>query len=418
MNTSLRLNSLPSSVFDGNPVDEVGKISVIVNGEKVNRAEIVATGRLAAAEYMGKKISEHRFNGAEKYVSRLGDTDYGSISKFHNVNKFMFCAAKAYEAVGKEAPTSYEEAKRDSQLSRDRTFLATMAAIDRDVLDPLFFAVWNDVGGSLMQWEATPMGSTKQIDIRSNDIFLFEDSSWGSGRSTSKNYLYGKTVTLTPKMYSCNATIKWYQDIVNGDAGRYYAAIMNGMWNKIYAILISGFQTAIADTGAGYIPASLSASTYTTENWITITDKVAAANGVQVTDLMAIGSRTSLSHVLPVDSTGGAITGLQYGLGREWFGRGFLPNAGGVDLMPITPAIVPGTQNSTLDTIDLGDSIYILAKGGMGYAPMFGVYAEGNPITLTATPSETADFTIDINVGAMFEIKPIFASKVGVITEA
>jgi hypothetical protein len=48
---------------------------------------------------------------------------------------------------------------------------------------------------------------------------------------------------------------------------------------------------------------------------------------------------------------------------------------------------------------------------------MRGVYADGNPIMLTATPSETADFTIDINVGALFDIAPLFASKVGVITD-
>ena len=37
---------------------------------------------------------------------------------------------------------------------------------------------------------------------------------------------------------------------------------------------------------------------------------------------------------------------------------------------------------------------------------------------LTATPSETADFTIDINAGAMMDFKTVFASKVGVITNA
>ena len=115
------------------------------------------------------------------------------------------------------------------------------------------------------------------------------------------------------------------------------------------------------------------------------------------------------------------MTGLQYGLGEAWFYNGYLPKAAGVDLFPVTPAIVPGTQNSTLDTIDTGDNIYILAKGL--YRPLVGARYEGTPITLTATPSGgngyaqgTADFTIDINVTATLDIQPVFASKVGVIT--
>lgn len=181
---------------------------------------------------------------------------------------------------------------------------------------------------------------------------------------------------------------------------------------------MQGLKNAVA--AQTYIPAGLTANTYTTQNWIRITDLVAAANGVRVDNLMAVGTRSALSNLLPVDGTGGAITGLQYGLGEQWFTNGYLPKAGGVDLFPVTPSIVPGTQNSTLDTIDTGNDIYILAKGL--YKPMYGVYMEGTPITLTATPGGTgnaqgtADFTIDINAGAMFDIKPVFASKVGVVT--
>lgn len=409
----MRLNSLPQSVFNSANAEDS---KIRVNGGELSRNDIVTTGRLVACEYLGNKINATKGNG-DKYASRLnGQSDYATVAKLHGDSKFMFCAAKAYQAVGKAAPATVEEAKRDYSLSRNEVFLRTMAAIDRDVLDPLFFAVFDSVGGRLMQWEAAPLGRTTEVDIRSNDVFVFEDSSWGSGRSTPKNYLYSKSITLTPKMYSCNATIKWYQDVVNGDAGRYYASIMNGMWNKIYAILMNGLKTAISSTS--YVPTGLTAATYTTNNWLTITTKVAAANGVRRDDLMAVGSIQALSNVLPVDGTGGAITGLQYGLGDEWFSKGFLPKAGGVDLLEISPVIVPGTQNSTVDTIDTGNSIYVVPKAGVGYAPMYGVYAEGSPITLTATPSETADFTIDINCGAMFEIKPLFASKVGVITDA
>lgn len=412
----LKLNSIPNSVFAATDISDNSKIAV--NNTTLSRADIVATGRLVACEYFGNIANA---NSEDKpYVSRLNsNTDYASLSRKHTEKKLLFCAAQVAKNLGMEAPKTFEEVRANAaRYGRDGDFLKVMAAIDRDVLQPLFFDVLDAVGASLMRWEAIPFGSTKQIDVGSNDVFLFEDGSWGSSRSTTKNYLYGKSLTINPTMYTCNATIKWYQDVVSGDAGRYYAAIMRGMYSKIYAKMMRALQTATT----AYIPEKLRTETFSTENWIEISDKVAALNGVRVDRLMAIGTRKALSQVLPVDGQGGAITGLQYGLGEEWFKNGFLPKAAGIDLFPVTPAIVPTTQNTTIDTIDTGDKIYIVAKGG--YAPMMGGYFEGTPIDLVATPGGadgaqgTADFTIDINVSVAFDIKPVFASKIGMIGSA
>lgn len=420
MSLAMKLNSLPQTIFDAaNPNGkDIADTVLRVNSAELSRNDIITSGRLVACEWLGNRLNESKRYIGEKYTTRLNDAkmDYATLAKMHADQKFMFCATMAYREVGKEPPKNVETAKKDIGLWNNSTFWRTAAAIDRDVLDPIFFNIFDSIGGRLLQWEQAPIGRTTEIEIRSNDVFIFEDSSWGSGRSTTKNYLYSKSVTLTPKAYSCNATIKWYQDVVNGDPGRYYAALYRGMWNKVYAILMSGMKTAVASTD--YVPSGLTFATYTSSNWLQACTLVAAVNGVTRNDLMAIGTAQALSNVLPTDGTGGAIAGLQYGLGEEWFTRGFMPNCAGVDLLEVAPVVVPGTQNSTLDTIDTGESIFILPKGGVGYAPMYGVYAEGTPITLVATPSETANFTIDINVGAFFDIKPVFASKVGVITDA
>lgn len=409
----LKINSISNDIFDSVKCSDS---KVVINGVTLSRNDIVATGRLIALEYAGKQLNQRtdlksKFNS----LAEARGLDYATIAQDHQKSKFLFCAAIANKAVGKEAPASFEEARKGNYYT-NKDFWAAYNAIDVDVITPILPTIFEDVAaGGLMQMVDVPLGQTYQIDVTSNDVFLFEDSSWGSGRSTTKNYLYGKTVTLNPKMYSCNATIKWYQDVVQGDAGRYYAAIMGGMFNKIYAIFISTLTTAAADTK--YVPAGLKQSTYTSANWINLTTLVATANGVSRRDLFAFGSPQALSALLPVDSSGNAIVGLQYGLGESWFERGYLPIAQGVELIEVDPVIVPGTQNSTLDTIGLGDNIYIAAKGGYGYAPIYCGIAEGTPITMEATPRETADFTIDINVGAMFDIKPVFASKLGVLAD-
>lgn len=422
----LKLNSIPKNVFEATDVSATQKITVNSNsGSKtVSRKDIVSTGRLVACEYIGSLINANKFN-IEKYNSKLDGSavDYATLARGFKEKKLLFCAAHADKLDGiTEHATTFEEFKRNSaRYMRNANFMNANAAIDREVLEPIFFAVMDSVASGLMQLEAVPIGQTKEITIASNDAFVWEDSSFGSVRSVSKNYLYDGVVTLNPHVVACNATIKFYQDLVNGDAGRYYAAIIRGYYSKIYAMQIAALNGAVGLDNNPYIPAGLTSDTYTTANWIQITDLVAASNGVRVQDLMAVGTRSALNNVTPVDGTGGAILGMSYGLGEEWFRNGFLGNVGGVDLFPVTPSIVPGTQNSTLDTIDTGNNIYILAKGG--YRPIMGAYAEGSPFMLSANPygaegsaQGTADMTIDINVSAYIDIKAVFGSKVGVIT--
>lgn len=413
----LKLNSLQNNIFDSETIalklNSIGEKGIKVGETTIIRSDIIATGRLVACEYIGSHLNK-RSKNLEEYKSRLnGKTDYATLSKLHTDAKFAFCAGKAYEAIGAPIPDNINEIKQDRSLYNNDIFLATMQSIDKSIIQPLFFDVIDDVSmGGLMNWSEVGIGQTKQIDIKSNDVFMFQDASHGSQWASPYNYMYGKTVTLTPKPRTCNVKIKWYQDIVNGEAGEYYAAIMRGMYSDIYANFVNVLTQASQNTK--YMPSSLIATSYTTQNWLQITTNVAAANGLTRSDLVAFGLAVALNNVLPVDSQG-AMLGLQYGLGEEWFRSGFLPKAGNVDLLEIRPAIVPHTQNRDIVTIFPDDVIYIAAKGAGSYAPIQGVYAAGSPLTLTLTPDQDADMTINIAVEAMYDFAPIFGSKIGMI---
>ena len=410
----IKLNSISRAAFDAAGVGEDITITAL-DGTKVSRRDLISAGRLCACEYAGMNLNG-RSDVKGEFKSRLNEkTNYADFSRDTSDKMFLFCAAMANKAVGMPAPASIEAVKSNANYAKDLVFLRTLAAITADVLEPVYPLVLSDVGmGGLMQWEPVPFGGTKEIDIKSNDYFVFEDSAWGSARSASYNALYAKTVTLNPRPYTTRAKIKWYQDVVNGDAGRYFAAIMRGMWNKIYAIFIQRLVAATSNTAL--VPSALTVSTYTTANWNALTTKVAAVNGVTRADLLAFGEIGPLSKVVPTDGTGGAMLGMQYGLGERWFREGFLPNAAGVSLLEIMPAVVPGTQNSSIDTIGLGTSIIVTAKAGYGYAPIFGGYYDGSPLTLELTPDKTGDLTIDLTATAMFDIKAVVASKIGVMT--
>lgn len=410
----LKLNTLSNTVFDAAGVGE--DITIVAqDGTKVARRDLISAGRLCATEYTGLNLAG-RPDVKEDFRSRLNNkAEYSAFSHDVSDKMLLFCAAMANKADGRPAPASVAEVKKNANYARNEAFLRALAAISVDVLEPIYPTVMSDVAmGGLMQWEPIPFGGTKEINIKSNDYFRFEDSAPGSARSASYNRLYAKTITLSPKFYTTQAKILWYQDIVNGDAGRYFAAIMRGMWNKIYAIFIG--QLVAATSNTALVPSALTVSTYTTANWNSLTTKVAAVNGVTRSDLLAFAEIGPLSKVIPTDGLGAAMLGMQYGLGERWFREGFLPNAAGVSLLEIVPAVVPGTQNSTVDTIGLGSSIIVTAKGGYGYAPIFAGYYDGSPMVLELTPDKTGDLTIDLTATAMFDIKPVVASKIGVMT--
>lgn len=411
----LHINSLSNSLFAYRANEDDQTVGAGQN--KISRNKIIATGRLCAVEYAGSVLSGGK---QEKYKSRLNgfDGDYAALSKAHMDQKLIFCATKAYESVGRSAPESAEEVKKDHTLASDPVFLRTMAAIDTEIVSPLLFDVISDLNGMVMDLTTVPMGSTKEIVVESNAAFLWEDGAVGSSHSATRNYLYDDVITLTPRAFHCAGRIKWYQDIVNNDgrsAGRYYMAIIRGLQSKITALTAKAFLDA-ANANSGYIPSYLYFQGFSSANWANARTAAAVANGVNPRDLMAFGRLNALQAVLPTGTPSDAA--LTFGLGEEWMKSGFLSMAAGIPLYEVLPAMVPGTVNTSGDMIGLpDDQIFVTARMGGGRAPVQGVIAEGWPITLTYTASETADFTIYINMTTLMDFKAVFANKIALIDD-
>ena len=252
---SLKLNSISLDNFKVNTADtKMGRIS---------RNELIATGRLVTMEYNGRLSNKVR--NKSEYKTRIDDIAYTNLSSGHKKNLLMFCAAQAYAVQGKPAPEDFAQVQNDLGLLRDRNFLATLAGISREIITPLLPYTISNMGGLLMETTTVPLGQTKEITVHSNDIFLFEDSSWGASRSTTMNYLYDDTITLNPRPYTCRAVIKWYQMVGNDvDIGWYYNAIMGGMYSRIMANYIGAIMT-LADNSP-YIPDYLTFDTYNSQN--------------------------------------------------------------------------------------------------------------------------------------------------------
>lgn len=408
-----RLNSISNSLFayKTNTADVIKLNGANGKVRNLNRDEIISGCRLATLEYFGK-LSETDKENVVKFNSKLGEK-YNSFQKGIWEDTVLYCAALANKTVGIEPYTSMEQVSADRSLYKNETFWKALAYISQEVITPLFPEVIPAATEKLIDWGAnTRRGESRIVEIGSNDFFVFDDDSWGSVSSKPYQYLYKAQIAITPKPYTAKTKIKWYQDIVGGEAGRYFEAFMRGAYGKMYAVIISKFKTALGN--AKYMPEGFKFDSYSQDNWNNAIMLLEAVNGVRRDQIMALGNLSSLSKVLPTVGTPAVAAGIQGMIGEEWVRNGFLANVAGVDLIESSLGVVPGTQNYNPKFIGLDDKIYLMAK--VGRAPMAGAMAEGSPITIDFTPRETADMTIDISETIVFDIAAAFSSKMVEIT--
>lgn len=405
------LNNLSRDIFSykSNNNQKIKVCSADGKSRDISRDELISAGRLATAEYFGR-IANATKNNTIKYLSKV--EDYASFSRNTWVETVVFCAAQANKAIGKAPYSNMKEVENDLGLYKNPIFLNALQSITQEVITPLLPAVMDGITDRLVMWDRGRIGETKLVDITSNDFFVFDDDSWGSVSSKPYQYLYKSQIAVTPKPYTAKTKIKWYQDIVDGEAGRYYAAFARGAASKMYAMTLGEFNKAVANSK--YMPSGMVIDGFSLDNWNQALMQAQALNGVSRNQLMALGSLAGLSKILPTVGTDGAVAGIQGEIGTEFVKNGFLANVAGVDLIEAGLTVVPGTQNYEPKFLGLDSAtkknVYVMAK--LGYAPMVGVIAEGSPITITFTPRETADMTIDIEETLIFNIKPAFSSKI------
>lgn len=397
---SLKLNNAPASLFIGSSSDE--------------RKDLVAGGRLLLSEAHGRKAAEVR---GEKFETRLNDAKYQETNEKLTQRTMLFCAKIAAAAKGEDAPADYAEfLKGGRKWASDPNFLRCLQGITSEVIAPLLPYTTSNALGALAFVDKVGIGQTYEVNVLSNDIFLFQDSAWGASRSVPKNYLYSKSIAINPKPRSAAAKIKWYQLVGNeqggADIGRYYLALAGGSNNKILALWNAAMTAGVSN--AAFVPSYLKKTGYSTANWIALAKAVSQANGLPRESIIAYGDWAALSKVLPSGTAQDAALTMQ--LGNEWFSKGFMGTCMGVPLAPIQNAYVAGTVNAASPTEMLSAStIYMLPRAGEGFAPVYIIF-EDDPIVLEMTPEQTGDMTIDVNMTISVEAKGCFASKVGVIS--
>lgn len=404
----LSLNSIPSKYF-------------AVNSDSTDlRGSIVGMGRVLMAEHARKGVKAMNLalnRGDVAGEPMISGTDYKEFNEKFQAEHLLYAAKLACDAVGIPAPESYEEFKRESlKFYKNERFFAVLQGIYEEILTPILPRVYSEAVSIFADVVSVGFGETYQLTVTSNDIPVFQDSSWGASRSVPTNTLYAKDYTLNPSPRTCQMKFKWHQLISNDmDFGRFFANLTAGLYAKTMGMFSQAMVAAASDTTL--IPTGLTYA-FSNLNWVSLANKISAVNNVGYGQLMAFGGAVALAKVLPNTVTGSTNVNMDAAiatlLGADYTASGYLGEFMGVRLMPLVDAVVPGTQNGNVTTILPTDKIWMMASNGR--KPLTIAMNEDTPITIDFDPEKSGDFMIGTNITVSLDIAAIFASRVGLVT--
>lgn len=410
----LNLNSISPAVFKVSAADTA-------DGTQ-KRADLVASGRLLAYEYARKAANGVRAamgikdNAGE---AKLSDEEYKTLNEAFQAEHLLYAANKADAMVGRPSPATFEEFRRQGQnYYKNMMFYQVLQGIYQEILTPILPRVYSEAVGVFADIVEVGFGETYALSIGSNDIPVFQDSAWGAARSVPRNRFYSKDYTLNPQPKTAQINAKWTQLVGNNvDFGRFFANISAGLYAKTMGMWNAAMSAAIQDTSL--VPTNLSV-TFSNQNWVSVANRLSAVNNTQISNLFATGNAVALSKVLPSEATGSTNVNMDAAiatlLGADYTRTGYLGQFMAVRLMPLVDAIVPGTQNTTVDTILPDDTIYMMA--GNGRKPLTIAYNRDTPITLEIDPSKAGDMEIGINMTIALDSVAVFADHIATISVA
>ena len=384
--------------------------SANVNNE---RETLVAAGRVLMRDCAARKHNEI-YPSATKISLKVADeNEYSKMNEGFRRRFFNYAGKVAYAQSGKTWDEEKDfDALRSMAKAKDLAFLKVLADITSEIVSPMIPDVISDLMGAFANVNRVGYGVNKEFNIKSNAIFAFEDTAWGV-RSQRAQYLYDKTIVARPRPASALTVINWYSYVAEGrDMGEYFMAIAEGIGSYVMGKFYKNFTAATANTTL--LPSAYSAAAYDSENFMKIAQNVAIANRVTRKEVACFGTILALDKVIPdvASNTSGAYA-MASVAGMEWLTAGFLSDYKGTPLFEIQNVFVPNTVNTSATHLISDTTLWFAALNG--YKPCEVVF-EGNDIYLDMTPSETEDFTIQIEATTALDVITIMGSKIGVIT--
>lgn len=350
--------------------------------EKFN--DLIDEAVFFAASEMENKVIENK-------DERLKNLNYG-IAQYCTENTKV---AGIFEDKGLEA-------MKDPRVFKCNDVLENYNVVLAEIINSVLPMVANrDLSNYLAEVRQIGWGETAQFVIKSNELYKVNEIAEGVNRGVLQP-IYDDMVTVNTRKTEVAAAIDWYPVAAGvydfGDFGLRYAKSFEAY---IFLKVIRNMAAATSALGAAY-----SASGFTNANWVTLAQRVSAANGGA--GVYAIGTLAALSQVYP------SAVGLQYGLGAKIAEDGYLNKYNGVTLIPVDQVFMPDGAVNTTGAFSIPDNIiYFVAADA--YKPVKIVF-EGESSVVERDPDYTPDRTYRIRIQEYVGVEAIVGSKFGTLT--
>ena len=220
--SKLSLNSVSPSVFQVNA--ESG------SGIARQRADVVAKGRMLFFEHSakGKNAMNAARGSTERVASLMNANAYKQLNEQFQAEHLLFAAKVCCAQNGAVAPDNFADFRRQGRnFYNNKQFYAVLQGIYQEIVTPIIPATYSEAVDMFADTVEVGFGTTETISISSNDIPIFQDSSWGASRSVPRNRFYSKDYTLNPQPKTAQINAKWHQLVGNNqDFGAFFANIV------------------------------------------------------------------------------------------------------------------------------------------------------------------------------------------------
>ena len=344
---------------------------------------------------LGIDLTARYAENKSKTLTTVEQDDYNELNKTY----YEALAKRSIEHAG-YTYTSIDMLK-NPQITQSLRFREHFDAVIAQVMTPVAPAVVSQEFQNVAEVKQIGYGDTGVFRVKSNDLFRVNDIAEGVQRGAMQR-LYNNEFTVNPTSKQINFGVDWYYmaaGLVDMGDWAYRAGASFGGY--INANIISALNT-IVTTGCAASSAYF-AYGFSDKNFIKVAQLVSVANaGAEV---YAMGSLATLGVIFP------STTGLQYSLGMEIAKEGFLDKYKGIRIVPIQPAVVPGTVNSTSPTLIVPDG-YVYFMGMGTYKPIKVVF-EGQNVTVQSIPTETPDKVGGMAITMKLGVSSVVGSKFG-----
>lgn len=327
---------------------------------------------------------------------------YSDEKDYDEKNKALSKAILKYSCEGIDyADIENPESMKNPMIKKNSSFQNRFYAIMAMALPSITSGIVAFNYAGFGEVRDTAFGDTAKFEVPSSQLFTVNRSSTGE-RHGAIQRIYDTEFIVKTENYDITIAIDWFKMVTGRfDLGDWVTRVANSFAHdigyRVYKTLDDSYAT---------LPAALKLGGFTDANWLTMSDRISAANANA--SIFVTGTRTALGSVVPSDD------GLLYGISPEYVNAGYVGTYKGTNLMLMPNAIKKGTVHSSGTFEMLADDTRLYFLPLVSDRPVK-IVMEGGSMQIESAPETMADRELVISVKHKYGVSVATSAWYGIM---